>query len=100
VTRIYAVGLGSDPDEVFSFEELLRRPAWHADAACQERRDLDWFPVRFDVTAQRAVCGSCLVRDECLAWALDQSDTLEGVWSGTTKGQRRAMRKARRSSAA
>ena len=99
--RVFAISLGADRDEVLTFEQLLARPAWHSDAACQERPDLDWFPgSRVDVSEQRAVCRSCLARDECLAWALNQSDMLEGVWSGTTKGQRRTMRKARRSSAA
>ena len=99
--RVFAISLGADRDEVLTFEQLLARPPWHTDAACRGRPDLDWFPgSRVDVSDQRAVCRSCLVRDECLAWALDQSDVLDGVWSGTTKGQRRAMRKARRSSAA
>jgi hypothetical protein len=48
---------------------------------------MDWFPgSRVDVTEQRAVCMSCLVRDECLAWALNQSEMLEGCVVGNHEG--------------
>lgn len=74
-----------------------RRPAWHADAACRDHPRLPpaaWFPER-GVTAEQlevvvAVCRDCLVREECLDYALaDRS--LVGVWGATTGRERRQI---------
>lgn len=71
------------------------RPAWHADALCREYPEVNFFPMRGQ-TAKPAltVCSQCIVRDECRAWALDQSGTLQGVWGGTTHRQRQRLRVA------
>ncbi len=47
-----------DPAEVFAaFAGLLERPAWHADAACREHPEVDWFPERGDDQGPaKAVC--------------------------------------------
>jgi WhiB family transcriptional regulator, redox-sensing transcriptional regulator len=69
-------------------------PSWRGDAACREHPEIEWVPVssRENVTAARAVCGECLVADQCLEWALAQDNNLEGVWAGTTQRQRKDMR--------
>jgi len=71
-------------------------PTWHADASCKEHPEADYFPDRKDRTGTEealAVCGSCLVRSECLAEAMADPD-LVGVWGGTTEDQRRGLRRA------
>lgn len=75
-----------------------RWPAWHRDAACREHPEVTWFPELGESTAPaKAVCHTCLVQEECLAWALAQEPTLAGVWGGTSAIERRRMLRARRS---
>ncbi|MFH8443234.1 WhiB family transcriptional regulator [Streptomyces sp. NPDC018026] len=38
------------------------------------------------------VCRQCPVAERCLAWAL-AAGPVEGIWGGTTEGERRAMRR-------
>ena len=67
------------------------RPAWHADGACLEHPELDWFAGRaVDQAEPAAVCRRCLVRDECLTFAVDNRE--QGVWGATTDAERRLMR--------
>lgn len=42
----------------------------------------------------KAVCttGPCPALDECLAWAVEQN--VQGIWGGTTDGERARMRRA------
>ena len=51
------------------------RPDWHTLAACRSS-DLD-FTTRVASTRSKCiqVCGTCDVRTECLAWALEIGDT-------------------------
>jgi hypothetical protein len=73
--------------------ELAHRPAWMRDALCLEYRHLNWIPTRGDGTFDtlRAICRSCLVTDQCLAYALDHPDVM-GVWGGTTARERQRLR--------
>lgn len=80
---------GSLPSEVL--ELLDSRPAWHADAACLEHPEVDFFPSGRGDDA-KAVCAGCLVRDECLAAALVRGEH-DGIWGGTSERQRRALRR-------
>ena len=41
--------------------------------------------------AAKRVCAGCEVRDECLAYALDNNERF-GVWGGLSERQRRALR--------
>lgn len=72
------------------------RPAWHADAACKEHPELDWFPPK-GVTHRRLVevCRGCLVREECAAFAVPRRE-LHGVWGGLSEKTRRELRRERR----
>ena len=98
-TRTRAPG-GPDPFE--SIHDLLRflvdrHPDWHRDAACKEAPpEVDFFPPRGHPVAPAVkVCETCLVRCECLKFALDRPD-LGGVWGGTSEKQRRAIRRERK----
>lgn len=75
---------------------IPKRPAWMADAACIEHPEVEFIPPSTSsedhATRARAVCGRCLCRAECLAYAL-ADPTLLGVWGGTSTAERRAMRR-------
>ena len=97
-TRSAIVRAGAFGDELSDFGDLLdlivAGPAWHADAACREAHPGVTFfpgPGRSWEPARR-ICNRCLVREECLVWALDQGPTLVGIWGGTSERKRREMR--------
>lgn len=82
-----------DPAELLA--GLLRRPAWHAEAAC--RGDgVERFVPRFGIGQRRAqaTCSECEARSECLAFALERPE-LVGVWGGTTANERKRLRERR-----
>lgn len=59
----------------------------------------DWFfpeqGGQATVTAAKFVCAGCPVKDQCLAFALDNMDIWEvgreGIWGGTTAKERKDM---------
>jgi WhiB family transcriptional regulator, redox-sensing transcriptional regulator len=72
---------------------------WWSVAACQ-RADPDlFFPVSAagksleQVAEAKAICAGCLVRAECLVFAL-QTNQLHGVWGGMTEAERHQARMA------
>ena len=92
---------GAFGDEMTDVGDLLdlvmSGPAWHADAACREPHPgVTFFPGPGQSWEQaRRICDRCLVRTECLVWALEQGPTLVGVWGGTSERKRREMRAGR-----
>lgn len=46
-------------------------------------------------TAAKAVCGSCAVQAECLAWALASGERF-GVWGGKSERERQILASNRR----
>ncbi|HVJ97560.1 MAG TPA: WhiB family transcriptional regulator, partial [Acidimicrobiia bacterium] len=76
--------------------DIIRPPAWMKDVACVEHADhaSDWFPERGQNKAlERAkwLCTGCLVRGECLQFAVENNIT-EGVWGGLSPSDRRTCR--------
>ncbi|MGD0287410.1 MAG: WhiB family transcriptional regulator [Acidimicrobiales bacterium] len=72
---------------------LGRRPAWQRRAACRGKGCAQWFPTSREAEdAARAVCEPCVVRRECLSYALGDK-TIVGIWAGTDTAERRRMRK-------
>ncbi|MCI4146600.1 WhiB family transcriptional regulator [Streptomyces albogriseolus] len=67
-----AICAGADPDLFF--------PVGHGGSA----------PVLLQADRAKAVCRRCPVREQCLAWAL-RHEEVDGIWGGTTEGERRAM---------
>jgi WhiB family redox-sensing transcriptional regulator len=67
---------------------------WQLDALCAEPHyiGLPWFPEVGDPLDEcLAVCGRCLVRAECLAFAMGDPCALRhGIWGGTLPGERNA----------
>jgi WhiB family redox-sensing transcriptional regulator len=75
----------------------LFRPEWQSQGACAGTDPADFFPERGAVdaiTAALAVCSTCTVTAECLAYALENNEAA-GVWGNTTPNQRRKLRKGR-----
>jgi WhiB family redox-sensing transcriptional regulator len=70
--------------------------AWQERARC---RDLDvemFFPEKGRAArAAKRVCMGCVVREECLEYALRRHET-EGVWGGLTPTERRRLARERR----
>jgi WhiB family redox-sensing transcriptional regulator len=91
------VALGSpvwvaDDGEAFLLAIAANVPEWQRDGACVEHPDVDWFPPRgASLRPAQALCRSCLVQRECLAFALELGDDLAGVWGGTSRGERRKL---------
>jgi WhiB family redox-sensing transcriptional regulator len=83
--------------ELLDLRDIVNPPAWMADAACREHQDLRWINGRTDSTsAARAVCAGCLVREECLHYALADV-TIVGMWGGTSTVERQHLRARSRS---
>ena len=70
------------------------RPRFHADANCREHPDVSFFPERGE-SAEPAlqVCARCIVRTECLEWALADPALDFGVLGGQTAPARKAARR-------
>ena len=84
------------PDDVAALlADLVGRPQWHADALCAEYPSSWFFPERGESTAPaKAICGRCLVAEECRQWAVSQGGGLAGIWGGTSAGERRRLRES------
>ncbi len=72
---------------------------WWERAACRGLDTSLFFPARGESTAEaKAVCASCPVSDDCLWFALGDSDRRPqrfGVWGGSTERHRRRERRRR-----
>ncbi len=68
-------------------------PRWRADALCATTDPEAFFPERGEnATLARRICRSCNVQGECLDYALEHDEQF-GIWGGTTRNERRAMRR-------
>jgi WhiB family redox-sensing transcriptional regulator len=66
---------------------------WQERAACFGIDPDVFFPVSEDEAGPAlAFCGSCLIREECLSWALKNGERY-GVWGGLTEQQRRRLQR-------
>jgi WhiB family redox-sensing transcriptional regulator len=82
-----------DVDECADVSILGERPAWQRRAACRGKGCDWWFPTTREADeAARAVCEPCVVRRECLAYALSDPG-LVGIWAGTDERERRRLRR-------
>jgi WhiB family redox-sensing transcriptional regulator len=69
-------------------------PDWRQLAACRHADPELFFPVSasgpsLDQVAQaKAICAGCLVRQQCLAFALHTRQD-HGIWGGTSEEERR-----------
>lgn len=84
-------------DEPLDLRALIPRRPWTFDAACLEHDPAIFFPARGErLDEAKAVCRSCLVRDECLEEALATSSCDDvGIWAGTSVAERKELRRRR-----
>jgi WhiB family redox-sensing transcriptional regulator len=71
---------------------------WTVWAACRGVDPELFYPVSaagpavVQVEEAKAVCARCLVRSDCLTWALRVGEP-DGIWGGTTPDERRYLRR-------
>ena len=66
---------------------------WAAEAACRGKSE-QLFVQGAEQNRAKSMCGTCVVKAECLAEALD--NRIEwGVWGGMTERERRALLRRR-----
>ncbi|MGD0748145.1 MAG: WhiB family transcriptional regulator [Acidimicrobiales bacterium] len=76
-------------------ELLAPRPGWQRWAACRGADPELFFPTQGEPTAPaKAVCGTCLVRLDCLEYALGIREKT-GIWGGKSERERRLIRRER-----
>ena len=70
----------------------IRRPPWHADAACRGLPpDLFYTKLGEPTQQAKAVCASCPVTTPCLEFALTHHEKF-GIWGGKSERERRHLR--------
>lgn len=75
--------------KLMASEEL----AWQMDAPCAQTDPEIFFPEdKEDVRLAKRICKTCPVVLQCLAFAMENSETF-GVWGGTTARERQILRK-------
>ena len=82
---------------------MVSEPAWRSMAACRESNAVHFFaPSHFERKeekdaregAARALCGDCVVHDECLQYSLTVEEP-HGIWGGLNELERRRMLRQR-----
>jgi len=67
---------------------------WLQRAACRGETEPFFSRGKDNLAHARELCQGCVVRTECLAYALSDPE-LEGVWAGLTAKQRQQIRRRR-----
>jgi|HubBroStandDraft_1064217.scaffolds.fasta_scaffold678539_1 WhiB family redox-sensing transcriptional regulator len=86
-----SIGADSTADELLALMDM--RPPWWQQAACR-RQPLEVFfpPDARSSRAAKAICATCVVRMQCLDFAMSAEPPLKGIFGGTTEQERRSMR--------
>jgi WhiB family redox-sensing transcriptional regulator len=72
------------------------RPTWQLHSNCRGVDPELFFPLRGESTWEaKAVCAGCIVRQDCLEYALANNEKW-GIWGGLSERGRRAVRASRR----
>jgi WhiB family redox-sensing transcriptional regulator len=78
-------------------ELILQTPdrAWQSQANCMGVDPDLFFPERGASTREaKEVCRGCVVREDCLEYALSNSEKF-GIWGGLSERERRKIRRRR-----
>lgn len=73
--------------------------AWRDHAACRDSAPDLFFPIGAtglaldQIDAAKAICDGCVVRMDCLEFALETNQEA-GVWGGTSEEERRDLRRS------
>lgn len=75
--------------------------SWRLRGACRGLDPEIFYSAMEDDDVERAkqVCGTCVVQQQCLEFALDNRES-EGIWGGATEKERRRILRQRRKTAA
>ena len=73
-------------------EQTLRRPRWHASAACAGKTHLFFLERGASPDPGKALCATCPVIRECHA-AAAADGSLQGMWAGQSQQERRTRRR-------
>jgi WhiB family redox-sensing transcriptional regulator len=69
----------------------LKELEWQLRAACLHADPNLFFPEQGGRTTKaKQICGSCVVRDECRQYAIE-NDEQYGVWGGLSKSEREQL---------
>lgn len=72
---------------------LVEREPWTEHAACRGLNPTLFFPERGASTREaKEVCRGCVVREQCLEFALRYGEK-HGIWGGLSERKRRRIRK-------
>ena len=85
-----------DASDVWSdLEGRAALPGWKARANCMGVDPDLFFPERGMSTREaKEVCRGCVVREDCLEYALANGEKF-GIWGGLSERERRRIRRAR-----
>jgi WhiB family redox-sensing transcriptional regulator len=76
----------------------IDRPRWQRDALCKDHDTNIFYPAPGDVELLRkakGICKECPVRQNCLEYALDNSERF-GIWGGKSARERMLILRAKR----
>ena len=71
---------------------------WRHQSACRDEDPELFFPIGntgpalTQIEEAKKVCNRCVVKDACLAWALESGQDA-GVWGGLSEDERRALKR-------
>lgn len=93
--------LPAEDRPVWSTEPLVEGMAeddgelsWQADSLCAQTDPEAFFPEKGGSTRDaKKVCGACIVKSQCLAYALENDERF-GIWGGLSERERRRLRRS------
>jgi hypothetical protein len=97
--ELWAVVMSTPGDvlDQVDLAQLLRRPAWHAQAACRGMGTSLFFVDRGgDPNPAKAICATCPVTAECAEASADE----QGIWAGVAASRQARAQRERRQPAA
>ena len=81
--------------------EVVEIHRWMKDAACAGNKEANWFPDKSGKNTRASlavqICNTCLVKQECLNYAVARPEVL-GIWGGKSPKARRVLRTKRNKS--
>jgi len=81
--------------EIVDIMSGMEDRGWQSRANCMGVDPDLFFPERGASTREaKEVCRGCVVKDDCLEYALDNGEKF-GIWGGMSERKRRRLRRAR-----
>jgi len=94
-TRMPLSGEGGEPVDIVTTLYGRQERSWQIQANCMGVDPDLFFPERGASTREaKEVCRGCVVREDCLEYALANGEKF-GIWGGMSERERRRVRRAR-----